>query len=69
MVMPSILPEKGHRRNKPGALHKRLCLLGGHAGYELIVRHPLKRCASGVCVHTCVYVCVCTHIQHHLGMI
>ena len=28
MVMPSILPEKGYRRNKPGALHKRLCLLG-----------------------------------------
>ena len=40
-------------------------LTGGHAGCELIVRHPLKRCASGVCVcvhaHMCVHVCVCMH--------
>lgn len=37
-------------------------LTGGHAGCELIVRHPLKRCISGVCVHAHMFTYVCVHV-------
>lgn len=70
MVMPSIFPEKGYRKNKPGALHKRLCLLGAMLDvswlWDILSRDVQVVC---VCVHAHVCTCVCACIRHHLGMI